>query len=667
MPRPSLSSTSQSFILVILAGLFLVGLSACGSKNTFKPSPTFPALTLPALPQTNTLQAVFPPTPQPTRAITRTPVLSKSAIGPENVAQLTEIARWSKGTILNMAGSPDGKVMAFATRRGVAIYDTASFQEIRFIEIAGGIPKVAFSTDWQILAAADWNSKITFYRVQDGAQVMTLDGGEIGKPLSMVFSEDGKTLTLGTTGELNLLWDIGTGKLARRWYTSGASAMSASSDGYFLVTSNYQGNIFVWTAADGHSQGRLWRDSDIECLQFGPDSRLVAACYGDFAIGLWNAMDGKLLFTLHGHTDRVVDAAFSPDGKILASASWDQTIRLWDTASGKEIRTLAGPGGRNLQVLFSGDGKSVISLAEDGIVRVWRALEGKLVQSISDFVPLGRAVFSLDSKQVATGSDDGTWRVWSVADSKLLHSVAAHPGGISDLQFTPDGLSLVTGGMEQTIRLWNIVDGTQQAELTGSEGWIDSLDISPDGGLVAGSTTSSIVRLWSLPDGRLKKRIDTGFDTVLKVLFAPDGESLWTGGLDGSLKQWSVNDGSLIATYAESGPFISSLSFPEDGEWLAAAGDDRRINLWELAGKGLLRVIDGIKNEGVSSLTFSPDGQILIAGFWDKTLRVYSVPNGELLKQWDFPFVVRVVNIAPDSTLLALSLDDGTVRIWGVK
>ncbi|HEX7393298.1 MAG TPA: WD40 repeat domain-containing protein [Anaerolineaceae bacterium] len=667
MPRPYLSLTSRAFILVILAGLFLVVVSACGSKTTFKPSPTFPSLTLPAVLQTNPLQAIFPPTPQPSRSITRTPVRSKDAIVPGNVAQLSEIARWSNGAILNMAASPDGKVIAFATRRGVALYDAASFQEIRLIEIAGGIPKVAFSTDLKILAAADWNSKITLYRVQDGAQVMTLDGGEIGQPLSMVFSEDGKTLNLGTTGELNLLWDTSTGKLARRWYTSGASAMSASSDGYFLVTSNYQGNIFVWTAADGHNQGRLWRDSDVECLQFGPDSHLVAACYGDFAIGLWDAMDGKLLFTLHGHTNRVVGAAFSPDGKILASASWDQSVRLWDTTIGKEIRTLAGSGGRILQVLFSGDGKSVISLAEDGIVRVWRASDGKLVQSISDFVPLGRAIFSLDSKQVATGGDDGAWRVWRVADGKLLRSVMAHPGGISDLRFTPDGLSLVTGGIDKTIRLWNVADGTLLAELTGSEGWIDSLDISPDGGLVAGSTTSSIVRLWSLPDGRLKISINTGFDTVLKVLFAPDGESLWTGGLDGSLKQWSVSDGSLIATYKESGPFISSLSFPEDGEWLAAAGDDRRINLWELTGKGLVLVIDGIKNEGVSSLTFSPDGQILIAGFWDKTLRIYSVPNGELLKQWDFPFVVRVVNITPDSALLALSLDDGTVRIWGVK
>ena len=658
----------HSFALTGLAVLPLL-LAACSGAMGYQPTPTFPTI----LQSPSAARQPFPfPSPQATLTTITTPSQAKTrlagAIDPVNAAQLVELARWGKGNILNMAASDDGRTLAFATRRGLSLYDAVSFKEIRTIEIAGGIAKVVFSPDGQTLAAAGWDSKISLYRAGDWKQTMVLDGGDIGQPLALTFLTDGKTLILQTSAELSVVWDTSTGKLARRWMTTGASAMAASTDGLFLVTSNYQGNLYIWTASDGRSQGRMFHDSDVECLKFAPDSRLLAACYGDFSISLWNAMDGKLQFSLQGHMDRIADAAFSPDGTLLASASWDQTIRLWDSASGKLVRILVGFNGRAQQVMFSGDGKEVIGLAEDGILRAWRTSNGALLTSNSDFIPLGRAVFSPDSTQIVTGSEDGAWRVWQASDGVLLQSKpAAHPGGISDLHFSPDGASLVTGGMDGSIRVWSLAGASLQAELTGSESWIGSLDVSPDGRLVAGSSTGSIVRLWNLADGILKQSIDTGGDKVLKVAFSADGASLWTGGLDGSLKQWRVSDGSLQSTYQQSGPSISSLSSPQDGSWLAAAGDDRRINLWQLNGGETFRMIDGINNQGVSSLAFSPDGQLIFAAFWDKTLRVYTVPGGALVKQWDLPAAVRVVNVSPAGTRLALSLDDGTVRIWGIK
>jgi WD40 repeat protein len=597
----------------------------------------------------------------------KTVVAAPGSISPNNLGKLEELERWGKGTVLSLAISPDGRLAAFSTRRGIALYDTSTYRQVRFIEAEGGYPKIAFSPDGQTLAAANVQSVVTLFNTSDGAILRIIDGGEIGQPLALLYFTDGRTLYLGTSMELAVLWDTETGKLVHRWITSGGTAMSASQDGYFLVSANYEGNLYVWTAQDGKGLGRLWHGSDPQSALFGPDSQLVAVSYGDNSVVLWNAMDGKATFTLQGHSDRVAATAFAPDGKILATGSWDGSIILWNTATGKQLTSLHGQGGRVEQVAFGSNGRSLTSVSDDGIVRVWSVPGGVLLNSVEDFIPLGQAVYSPDGKTVATGAEDGKWRLWQAADGSLLRGGSGHPGGISALAFSPDGKILASSGIDKVIRLWQVADGSLLHELNDSADWISSLDISPDGTMLAASTRSPIVLIWSIPDGSLRARIDTGGDTILKAKFDPDGASLWTGSMDGSLKQWRIEDGSLLATLKDSGPFISLLAFSPDRSWLASAGDGRWIELRPVSGGSLVRIIDGYQDFGVSALAFSPSGEMIYAGFWDKTFRIYSVANAALLRKIDFNYVVRAISISPDGARLALSLDDGTVRIWGLK
>jgi WD40 repeat protein len=662
------SSLKTSAGWLVLGWILLISACQGAPAGELHPTPTFPGLpTASALP----VRTLAPMAGAPTRALrpSATPLPTRASLNPPistaNLNQLTETVRLGNGTILHVAYAADGRTLAFATRRGIALLDAQTYRTIRTVEIEAGVSLIAFSPDGLILAAAGWDSKIRLYQVKDLGWIRTLDGGDIGQPLSLVFFTDGKTLCLGTTGDLTLLWEVETGKMARRWYTTGSNAMSDSSDGLFIATSTWEGNVYIWLVSNGKSQGRMWRDSPVLSVQFSPDSRLVAAGYADNSVVLWNAMDGKLRQTLKGHTQRVTELAFSPDSKMAASASWDATARLWDVESGKPVAVLEGHNGRVEQVAFSADGKIVTTLAEDGIVRFWRT-NGELIQTLADFVPLGHAIFSPDGQLVATGVEDGAWRLWQVSDQTLVRSQFAHPGGISAMRFSPDGTFLVTGGLDKKIRVWKVADGALQDELDGAEGWINGLTISPDGSLVAASSTSSVVRIWSLKTGRLEKQIEAGNDTILDLVFSPRGDALFSGGMDGGLKSWQTRSGNLLATLRESGPFFSSLVTSVDGRWLAAGGDDRRISVWELTGQ-TQRLIDGLKNFGVSHQAFGPQSDFLLASFWDRSLRAYSIPTGELLATWNFPFNVHYIDFSRDGHWLALSLEDGTVRLWGIQ
>ena len=63
---------------------------------------------------------------------------------------------------------------------------------------------------------------------------------------------------------------------------------------------------------------------------FGPNGERLASGGEDKTISVWDAVGGKLLGTLKGHTSPVFSVAWSPDGKRLASCSGDKTVKVWN-------------------------------------------------------------------------------------------------------------------------------------------------------------------------------------------------------------------------------------------------------------------------------------------------------------------------------------------------
>jgi Anaphase-promoting complex subunit 4 WD40 domain len=56
----------------------------------------------------------------------------------------------------------------------------------------------------------------------------------------------------------------------------------------------------------------------VDSVAWSPDGKTVASSSGNKTVKLWDALSGKLLSTLEGHTEGVWSVAWSPDGKTLA-------------------------------------------------------------------------------------------------------------------------------------------------------------------------------------------------------------------------------------------------------------------------------------------------------------------------------------------------------------
>lgn len=84
-----------------------------------------------------------------------------TTISPENAARMVELARWGRGTVNEIAWSPDGKHIAVASSIGIYLYDPDTLKQSHFIETTYNVNSVAFSPDGRTLASAgSWDGTV---------------------------------------------------------------------------------------------------------------------------------------------------------------------------------------------------------------------------------------------------------------------------------------------------------------------------------------------------------------------------------------------------------------------------------------------------------------------------------------------------------------------------
>ena len=115
--------------------------------------------------------------------------------------------RLGKGSISEIAYSPDGARLAVASGIGIWLYDTNTHQEVALLTgHTSYVYIVAFSPDGRTLASGS-RQEIRLWDAGSGAYKRTLTG-HISRVYCVAFSPDGRTIASGSRDGTVLLWEL---------------------------------------------------------------------------------------------------------------------------------------------------------------------------------------------------------------------------------------------------------------------------------------------------------------------------------------------------------------------------------------------------------------------------------------------------------------------------
>ena len=203
--------------------------------------------------------------------------------------------------------------------------------------------------------------------------------------------------------------------------------------------------------------------------------------------------------------------------------------------------------------------------------------------------------------------------IQNVETPRLVTQVG-HSQGIETLAFSPDGKSVASGSSDSNIILWDVASGRELRAFSGHTEKVTSVAFSPDGTMVVSASSDNTVKLWAVASGQLLNTLDKNLKLARFVAFSPDGKMIISGGAS-KIKLWLVKDGKELFTL--SGLSATSIAFSPDGNTLVLGSFDHTVKLLDVASGELLRTLSG-HSSSVTSVAFSSDGKTVVSGSWDE-------------------------------------------------
>ncbi|MBD2741449.1 NB-ARC domain-containing protein [Coleofasciculus sp. FACHB-1120] len=543
--------------------------------------------------------------------------------------------RW----VLSIAFSPQGKTIASSSDdRTIKLWDINTGQCLKVFQgRTSWVYSIAFSPDGRTLAGVSDDQTVKLWGVQTGQTLRTLQG-HTGQVMSVAFSPDGHSIASGSNDCTIKLWDLSTGQLLKtlQGHTHLVESIVFSPDGNTLASGSYDCTIKLWDLSTGQLLKTLQGHTHlVESIAFSPDGQTLITGSHDQTVKLWDVSTCRCIRTLQGHASQVWSVASSPQGSTLASGGGDCTVKLWDVSTGQCLRTLRGYMNRLRSLAFDSQGKTLASGGGDCIVRLWD-MAGRCIKTLqgnSSFVM--SVAYSPDDRTLAVGSE--TIKLWDVSSGKCLKIFQGHTNWVWSVAFDSQGNTLASGSGDRTVRLWDVSSGKCLKIFQGHTNWVWSVALSPLppyqcglGGILASGSGDYTVRLWDIHTGQCHQTLQGHTNGVWSVAFSPDGQILASGSDDYTVKLWDVSTGECLKTLQGHTNGVWSVAFSPDGKMLASASDDSTLKLWDVSTGQCLKTFYG-HSDRVWSVVFSPDGQILASGGQDEMIKLWDVATGECL------------------------------------
>jgi WD40 repeat protein len=192
---------------------------------------------------------------------------------------------------------------------------------------------------------------------------------------------------------------------------------------------------------------------------------------------------------------------------------------------------------------------------------------------------------------------------------------------------------------------------------------VEDLDVSPDGSQIASVSSDGVVHLWEAKSGAEIATLHTAEQTGFSVAWHPEGKQLAVGAR--MIELWDVVALTRVLTFTGHSGVVRALDWSPDGERLVSGADDKSVRIWDMTSGTVLRTLTQHR-EIIRSIAWRPGHEEFSVSDFENSVILWDAKSSEVFTS------VRALNgsaqgiaWSPDGERLALALMDGTIQIWG--
>ena len=440
-------------------------------------------------------------------------------------------------------------------------------------------------------------------------------------------------------------------------------------------------------------------------------------------------LSGKLVgedsvTSLKGHTSEVFICSWNPTTDLLASGSKDSTARLWQIPHGRSGPPASEMCMKTTQILkhvrdgtkvkehkdvttldWNSDGTLLATGTFDGQARIWTK-DGELKSTLTKHAgPIFSLKWNKSSNYLLSGSVDKTAIVWDAREGTVKQQFEFHKQPTLDVDWR-DETVFATCSSDKMIHVCELGLDEPKETFQGHQDEVNAIKWDPSKRFLASCSDDGTAKLWSInasnglnsnggdgsqnanssddnnnsdnkTDEGATKTDGDGGDTAMVV---DSEESTTTSSIKRSTisitsnksqdprNKWvhSFDDHTKEVYTIRWSPCGQGSANPNKNLLLASASFDSDIMLWDVESMKRVHWLKEHTNP-VYSVSFSPDGNYLASGAFDKCLHIWSVKDGSLIKTYRGPGGIFDVcwNAAGDK--VAAGFSDNSVAVVDLR
>lgn len=220
--------------------------------------------------------------------------------------------------------------------------------------------------------------------------------------------------------------------------------------------------------------------SEVFCVKYSPDGKLLAAGCGDGAIRVYNADNGKLVYNLNVESMNQLPTTsirFRPSSgrsktkNVLLAVNADGSVDHWHITSGRRLHTVTEKDNQLFCVDYRADGSAFAAAGKDYKVRIY---------------------------------DEATKTRTAVLSAGFGARSHGHSNRVFSLKFKPsDPNIVVSGGWDNTVQIWDLRVESSVRSFYGPHIAGDAVDVCGDTILTGSWRPDDALQTWDYGTGKL--------------------------------------------------------------------------------------------------------------------------------------------------------------------